>query len=259
MLLFIILVVIAALAWIIFKPDWLPTPPDNNVTKVVNHEAEQLQRQSTGWAQRASRLWQKNTSLGALLKTWLAQDSLVQKVALAAQPLPAFAGLQTWATNLSEAEAEQIAGELHPFCAARGIKLRWLFEENLGADLRAMMTHLVLFYCLAACERKNAQHLAALQNWEEAPQTKENRAFGGQLFVTLANAGIIEIPASILLAPEKDRQRHMVEAIQSAIKKDRGAVESCAADVFHNLENSAQKDDPSQEEIDGAVDRPQTA
>jgi hypothetical protein len=236
MLTLIIIALIAFLAWIIFKPDWLPKPPDNEVTRVVNKQAGQLKQSSNSWVQRTRHFWQKKTNLGLQFKTWITQDDLAQTAGLDQAFLEGLAELQLWAAKIPEAEAGQIAAELSDFCQGRGVELRWLLDDTCSADMRAALTHLTLFYCQAVRERSNIRPLAALRAWEETPQAKENPTFGRRLFVELVDSKLIDIPASILLSTEKERRQHMTDSIRAVLEKDRSAVVACAEKVILDLD-----------------------
>ena len=232
MLTIVLLVALALLSWIIFKPGWMPAPPENDISKKVVYQADVVKQKTTGWFKQIKPFWQKKNSLGAQLKSWCAQPDMAKTAGLSSEQVETLAGFQTWVESLNLAQADQIAQELSEFSQKQGIKLSWLLEDNSKADMQAALAGLALYFGLAVRERANARPAAALRAWEETPLSKENREFGNLLYIQLVDAKMISIPSHLLLAPEKERLAHQVSAIKAVIEKDRAVVLPFAAQVL---------------------------
>jgi hypothetical protein len=236
MITIVLLVALALLSWIIFKPGWMPAPPENDISKKVVYQADVVKQKTTGWFKQIKPFWQKKNSLGAQLKSWCAQPDMAKTAGLSSEQVETLAGFQAWVESLNLAQADQIAQELSEFSQKQGIKLSWLLEDNSKADMQAALAGLALYFGLAVRERANARPAAALRAWEETPQAKENPTFGRRLFVELVDSKLIDIPASILLSTEKERRQHMTDSIRAVLEKDRSAVVACAEKVILDLD-----------------------
>jgi len=235
----LIVVIVVLLAWVIFKPDWMPKPPENQVTQVVNVQAEQLKNRSGSWLQRVKGWWPKKSSLGLQLKAFMLQPDLAKTASLSKPLQEELAECQIWVGKLSDRDAEKIAVELNSFCHSHGINLRWLLEDGGSADMRTALSGLALYYVLAVHERFNSRPVAALRTWEEAPMAKGNRVFGNRLYVQLVDAKIIEVPTRILLASEKERKAHLVNSIKAALPAHRDQVVAYAAIALNEEQTPA--------------------
>jgi hypothetical protein len=232
MLMYLLLIVLALLAWLIIKPEWVPAPPNNEITEKMNYQVGKIKEKSDGWFIKIKPFWKKKVSLGAQLKAWALNEDLVSAASLTAAQAEMLDGFKAWITTISDAEADVIARELAAFCAKQAVELRWLLDDNGRGDMQSALSVLVLFYGMAVRERAAARPAAALRAWEDAPFAKQNRAFGNRLYIQLVNANLISIPANLLLAPEKERLAHMVDSIRGVIEKDRKALLPFAAQAL---------------------------
>ncbi|MCX6064373.1 MAG: hypothetical protein NT121_01245, partial [Chloroflexi bacterium] len=135
MLLLIMLVSLALLSWIIFKPEWMPAPPENDISKKVVYGADVVKQKSAGWFNQVKPLWQKNTSQGAQLKSWSTQPDLAKLAGFSKQQSEILTEFQAWIDSISNAEADLVAQELDGFCKKQGVNLGWLLEDNGKADM----------------------------------------------------------------------------------------------------------------------------
>lgn len=245
MLTYAILIALVLLAWIVFKPGWLPArSPVRTVTKKVTREAEQIKGQSGKWIDwfRVTRLkWKERSQLGTQLKDWAMNEDLVNVAGFTKAEIDLLADFQDWIRGLSVEEADALGRELSAFCDRQGVKVRWLLADGGRGDMQAALAALGLYYGLAVRERMNALPAAALRAWSDAPLAKENREFGNQLYVKLVDAGRISVPAGLLLAPEKERLAHQVRVIQAEMEKDPEGLLSLAAQVVEERRQARPK------------------
>jgi hypothetical protein len=134
---------------------------------------------------------------------------------------------RVWFASLTPEQFKLLRRELTTFCAELGFDLTWLVEgasfkpavlEQTG---KAIVTH----YCRAVRAAVLVQgDMKALQRYQAfltAPTSKEQLAFGQQLFARLVDERLA--PAAtpeILMAGEKERQTFMVQAIQAAAEQN---------------------------------------
>lgn len=232
MLISLMLIIFALLAWLIFKPEWMPAPPENEITEKVTYQAGRFKEKSDGWIKQIPPFWKKKASLGVQLKAWAQNEDLVNAAGFSPAQAEMLGGFRAWIMAISDAEADVISGELAVFCAKQDVDLRWVLDDNGKGDMQAALSALVLFYGMAVRERDAARPAAALRAWQDAPLSKQNRAFGSRLYVLLVGANLISIPANLLMAPEKERLAHLVESIRAAIAKDRNVLLPYAAQAL---------------------------
>ncbi len=224
MILYLMLITLVVLAWLILKPEWMPQPPQNEITEKVIYQTGRLKEKSNGWFKKIEPFWKKKTSLGVQLKAWAQNEGLSKAAGFSASQVEMLSGFKTWMTSISDAEADVIAHDLSAFCANQNVELRWVLEDSGNNEMQTALAALVLFYGMAVCERNAARPTAALRAWEDAPLSRQNRHFGNRLYILLVTANLISIPANLLLAPEKERLAHQVESIKAAIAKDRNVL-----------------------------------
>lgn len=243
MLLIVLLVSLALLSWIIFKPGWMPAPPENDISRKVVYGADVVKQKGTGWFNRVKPLWQKSSSQGAQFKTWATQPDLAKAAGFTNRQTEILTEFQAWIDSISNAEADLLVQELDGFCNKQGVHLDWILADNGRADMQAALAGLVLYYGMAIRERANSRPAACLRAWEEAPLSNENIEFGNLLYIQLVDAKMINIPSHLLLAPEKERLAHQVSALKTVIGKDRSAVLPFAAQVL-DISQAAKAEKP---------------
>ncbi|MCX6067227.1 MAG: hypothetical protein NT121_15980 [Chloroflexi bacterium] len=228
-------------AWLVFRPGWIPALPENKFSKTVISQADQVRIKSRGWYKQIKPFWKKETNLGNLLKAWASNQDLVTAAGFSKAQVGELALFLEWIESIPDQEANLVAEELSTFCCKQGINIRWLLDDNGRGDMQGVLSTLVLFYGLAVRERYLSRPAAALRAWEDAPLSKVNRDFGNLLYIRLVDADLIKIPAHLLLAPEKDRLAHLVSAIKALVEKDRNEVLPFAAQVMETKQASEPK------------------
>lgn len=225
-------VIAVLLLWLIFKPDWLPRLPEKEVKETVEKQAEIVREKTTGWVQNSKTLLLRKTKYGLLLKNWILQEDLVETYQISEKTKDYLSDLQLWIKELEDQEADAIAAEMEEFCNRKGIQLEWLLDARTSTEVSPTFAELVLHFCMAVRERMEYLPHAALRSWEAAPDTRENRAFGQQLFQLMANAQIIDFPSNLLFASDKDKYAYIVDALKNAISIDREQVSYYSVKAF---------------------------
>lgn len=229
---YLLIIAIAFLFWMIAKPEWMPSPPKNELSKKLDERVAWVKENSAGWAAKASVLTKKKKGQGALLKQWIQNEDLPQIAGLSPAQIALLEELKGWIMAKSDPEADLFTSELMTFCEKNHVDLFWLLEDKGTADMYTTLTGLVLYYGIAEKEREWAIPSSTLRAWEDAPNAKSNRNFGNKLYVKLVNKGMIKVPAEILLAPDKERLAHQVSAIKDLIAEDRATVVAISAEVL---------------------------
>ena len=242
---FLLLLGLIILAWLVFRPSWMPTLPENKLSKTVISQTDQLRKKSSGWYKQIKPFWKRENNLGNLLKAWASNEDLVVTAGFSKVQVGELALFLEWIGSIPDEEANLVAEELSAFCSKQGINIRWLLEDNGRGDMQGVLSTLVLFYGLAVRERYLSLPAAALRAWEDTPLSKVNRDFGNLLYIRLVDADLIKIPSHLLLAPEKDRLVHLVSAIKTLVEKDRNVVLPFAAQVIETKQASGPKNTKS--------------
>ena len=146
MLMYLLLIVFVLLAWLIFKPEWMPAPPENQMTEKMTYQAGRFKEKSDGWLKKIKPFWKKKASLGLQLKTWALNEDLVHAAGLSSAQVEMLEAFRVWISAMSDAEADLISRELAAFCAKQAIELRWLLDDNGRGDMQSAFSALVLFY-----------------------------------------------------------------------------------------------------------------
>lgn len=132
---------------------------------------------------------------------------------------------RVWFASLTPEQFKVLRSELTAFCAELGFDLIWLVEQASfkPAALEETGKTIVTHYCravrAAVLVHEDMQALQRYQAFLTNPTSKENLAFGQQLYTHLVDAKLA--PAAtpeLLMAEEKERQRFAVAAIQAAAK-----------------------------------------
>jgi hypothetical protein len=237
MVIVLVLLVAAVAAWLFFQPNWMPKAPETEISEKVTAQAETIKRQSISWAEKVKAQYVKKAGLGESLNAWLAQDGLAEKTGLTKTQARDLADFQLWFENLCSRESDEVAVELGEFCARQGVDLRWLLQDGGKPEMQAALAGLVLYYGMAVRERFAVRPNAALRAWQDNPKTRDSRAFGKKLYIRLVDAGLLSTPADLLMSSEKDREQHLIGAIQGLIEKDRDEVLAHAEAALKDTEN----------------------
>ncbi|MCX6068579.1 MAG: hypothetical protein NT121_23005 [Chloroflexi bacterium] len=229
MFIFLLLMVLTLLGLLIFKPGWMPVSIQNSYRDKLFLQARRFEQKSGRWFEQVRRAWigrQQNENLGIQLKAWVMIDLA------AGQQVEELDDFRNWIASLSFAEADSLAQELSVFCWKQGFNILWLLEDNVNSEMQAAFLTMVIHYSLAVRERTKSRPTAALGAWQTAPLSRENREFGNLLYIQLVEAGLINIPAKLLLAPEKQRLAHQVSAIKNLLDNDPEALTPYAEQVI---------------------------
>ena len=231
MLLILFVLALAVVVWVTLKPTWLPTAPENKVTDAISKNAA---RASESAKSLSSSVTEKSGSWLDRLKVPFKKkpDQALQFKAWASQLDTEHAELSTWLSALSDEASAQLANELVVFCRNQNLELAWLFDEKTDVDLKSGLQELVVFYCRAIVKAANAKPLAAYQRWQAAPTLPENRSFTQDLYTRLVSSGLVSVPGELLLASEKERESHVIQAIQTAVVEHRAAVMTLVSEMY---------------------------
>jgi hypothetical protein len=171
-------------------------------------------------------------------KAWAGGD-LTGKVQPAAEAAPAFS---TWLDNLSEKELAAFVQRISGFCADLNFELTWLFDPEIdnAPALKEALTELVLLFALVQWKALEAQDDIKVFSTFLAWQAGKARKLTPKLFMRLVEQELIDAPPpALFLAPERERQAHMVDAIKKFVEKDRQAFNVILKDViFASTETS---------------------
>ncbi len=243
MLIILLVLVLAWLVWIVLKPAWLPKPPENRVTTAIADGTSttvstaktfgKTAAAKTGnWLSRAKSPFQKHYESGKQLKAWAAEAELAKKTAQDKTLPEESVGLTTWLAGLSDEQAAHFANELAAFCRSQNLALAWLFDAKTSDEIKDILESVVILYSLAIWKGRKAQPIAAFHAWQTAPKKEENRIFARKLYIKIVEAGMANSPAEMFLASEKEREAHILKAIQDAANQNRAAVLALAAEAY---------------------------
>ena len=237
MLIPVLVVLVAVVVWIAFKPAWLPKPPENQVTHVITTSvmtaSDTARDAGNAASHRLSRLTgalTRRAEPGKRLKAWAAEADLAQAAALYKGLPEDAAHLTAWLQDLPDEQAAQLAHELDGFCQSLNLKLDWLYNPA-DAEMKAALKEVVGLYALAAWKGRQLQPFAAFQAWQMDPDKGDNRAFGQKLYRKLAEANLVSAPADLVLASDQQRQAHVVKSIRAAAAQNRSTVLALVAEI----------------------------
>jgi hypothetical protein len=231
MLLILFVLVLAVVVWVTLKPTWLPKAPENKVTEAISKNAAKasesakslsssVTEKSGGWLDRLKAPFKKKPDQAMQFRAWASQLDAEHSE------------LSAWLSALSDEANAQLANELVVFCRNQNLELAWLFDEQTDIDLKNGLQDLVVFYCRALVKAVNAKPLATYQRWQAAPTLPENRSFTQDLYTRLVSAGLVSVPGELLLASEKERESHVIQAIQTAVVEHREAVMAIVSEMY---------------------------
>lgn len=137
---------------------------------------------------------------------------------------------RVWFAALSPEQFALLRQELADFCSELGFDLIWLVEQATfkPAVLEATGKTIVTHYCravrAAVVVHEDMKALQRYQDFLTNPTSKENLAFGQQLYTHLVDAKLASPAApELLMASEKERQLFAVQAIQAAAEQNEAA------------------------------------
>lgn len=140
---------------------------------------------------------------------------------------------KSWIDSLELQEAIKFAKQVSVFSSDLNIELAWLAAEDLNnnAELKQAISEIIVFYCLAKFKASQITHdikaWRAFQNWQQNPNSKEQREFGRILLAKLMEKQLISpMSPEFLLALKKERQEEAIASILLAAEKNPQAFHS---------------------------------
>lgn len=178
--------------------------------------------------------WKKNEELPSQFRNWVANSKEVDK------------GLKTWISDMPDDGLQGLTEQLAEFCNNLNIELDWLVSEGIekDPDLKKVISEIVLSYCNACWKAAESQdelevfktYLSLIEN----PTNKANVILSKDIFTELVKQGLTETaPPELFLASDKERQTHMVEAIQKTADENRKAFNQVIRIVLTKQEEDA--------------------
>lgn len=138
--------------------------------------------------------------------------------------------LRAWIGILSKEQIAALTEQLSLFCTNLGFELIWLADGQIGKDpaLEPAVKEVVESYCRACWRATQVQGdlelLKILMAIETGPFSKEQQALSQKLFAELVKQGMAPpVSPELFVAPEKERQAVMMEAIRTAADTNRTA------------------------------------
>jgi hypothetical protein len=253
MLWFILILLLAAIAWLILKPAWAPKPtdPSARLRTSVQKEADRAFHLASDKASQMYegvagklKLRRDKTELAKKFKQWVAEKSLSQQTELY-DGLPAQAeGFTAWLAGLSDKDTEAFADKVARFTASLGFDLEWLVnaEVNTQPELKQAIEAAVALYSLAAWRANSVQSevraFLAFRAWLANPA--KHRALGQKLYSALVQQGLVMPSPDLYLAPEKERMTEAVRAIKQVAETQPGVVNAVLRDLVSQPEKAPQ-------------------
>ncbi len=128
-----------------------------------------------------------------------------------------------WFASLTPEQFKVLRNDLTAFCANLGFDLVWLVEQApfKPADLEQTGKTIVTHYCravrAAVLVHEEMKVLQRYQDFLANPTSKQNLAFGQQLYARLVDEKLTPAaPPELLMATEQERQHFALQAIQAA-------------------------------------------
>jgi hypothetical protein len=245
MIIVAVLVIVAATLWL-WKPAWLSkasrekaasrlTQTTARVTETtketVAKTGERLGPVLSGVEGKVRLPFRRGKDLATQFKEWVGQAELAKRTAVY-KALPAdAAGFTAWLQGLADEDLGGFVKELAAFCKGLGFELAWLVDPKVEGAMKQAVEEAVGLYCLAAWKGRDVRPFVAYRAWQSAPGKKENQAFAQRLYSKLVGAGLATSTPDLLLAPEKERQAYVAEAIEAAAAQDPKAFVGLLRDV----------------------------
>ena len=131
-----------------------------------------------------------------------------------------------WMESLELPEAVKLTQQVSAFSSGLNIELGWLTSEQLNnhPQLKQAVSEMVAFYCLANFKAHqitdDIKALVAFQNWQQNPNSREQREFGRTLLTKLMEKQLVApMSPDLLLASEEERQEHAIGSILLAAEE----------------------------------------
>jgi hypothetical protein len=246
MMLIITLLLVALVSVWIFRREWLSKASRDKVVTEVTRNAQETYARSRGWLGKFRLPFQRDKDLALQFKQWVGQAELAKRTAVYKGLPEDAAGFTAWLQSLSDEDLARFVQELSAFCAALRFELAWLVDPKAEGELKQAAEETVGLYCLATWKARAIQPFAAYRAWRSDPGKRENQLFAQKLYSKLVEAGLATSPPDLLLAPQKERQAHVTQAIQKAAAEDHAVFIGLLKDVTGEL--AAEEDKKTKKE-----------
>ncbi len=177
-------------------------------------------------------IYKTKSSLGLAKPVDSVQDFQVWVTNIDILDIPA-EDFKSWIDSLELQDVIKFAKHVSAFSSDLNIELAWLTSENLNnnPDLKQAISEIIAFYCLANFKASQMVHdikaWRAFQNWQQNPNSKEQREFGRILLAKLMEKQLVSpMSPELLLALKKERQEEAMASILLAAETDPKAFHS---------------------------------
>ncbi|MDH3602589.1 MAG: hypothetical protein OEU26_23495 [Candidatus Tectomicrobia bacterium] len=161
--------------------------------------------------------------------------------------------IKNWLNALSDEGLKAFTKHVATFCSDMGFELQWLVEKRFdkNPDLAQSVESIVLHYCRACLQSAEIQGdlevYKQLLAYEEAPSSRQNRAFGEKLFAKVVEEGLVSASMSEYLGlSPKQRQERALEGIGEAAAKDNEVFIRAVRDVVRGEAGTSQTSEPTE-------------
>jgi hypothetical protein len=234
MILVLALLAVILVVWWLSRMHW-PFKAHKTPVADPRPEVPGAHDMKTAWFGRLRLPFRKERNLAAWFSRWVVEANLTKRIAVYKRLPEDAAEFSAWVSSLSSKELTHFVNDLSGLCHALGFDLAWLADAKLPADLKRGLEEAVILCSLTAWKAREVEPLAAFVAWQKAPHKAENRAFAGALYARLVNAGLTTTPATLVLAPDKERQKAVTRAIESAAVEHHGAFTTLVRQVMAEL------------------------
>jgi hypothetical protein len=247
MYILLVLLIVAVILWLVLKPRWAPDPPD---TTALKGKASQASKQASAKAEQMyqgvrGRLKFRNDTrdLAKQFKQWVSETAPASRTELY-DTLPGSAeGFALWVSKLSDKDLKRFTQKVARFCASLNFNLAWLTDAQVShePELKKAVEDAVLLYGLTLWRANNVQQdvkgFLAYRAWLAKP--KRHKAFGQQLYATLAQQGAVSVSPELYLAPEKERLAQAATAIRKVADENHAAFQVALRQVVSTGKDAA--------------------
>ncbi len=129
-----------------------------------------------------------------------------------------------WLDKLSDKETTALQMQIADTCRRANVDLDWLLTGRAQGETHSTLQDTVLLAALTAWRARALEAFAQLEAYRRNPTARGNRKFGQQLFAKLVETRDIVIPASMMLAPEKERQQYAHQMIEQEAQENQDGV-----------------------------------
>lgn len=222
-------VLIILILWVWVAPTWAPAPP---IRRDLGDRAQSVSKSAANRGQQIyqgirGRLKFRNDKkdLAQRFRQWATEADSARERLSAGMPDWA-GGFATWLNGLSDKEAVEFSQDVAAFCASQNFNIGWLNDPQISADpaLKQAVEEAVLLYGVswwrANQVQSDVQALLKLKAFLAKPNTRDNKAFGQELFSGLVAKNLVTVPSTLITAPEKERLDYMKRAIEQAAQRN---------------------------------------